>query len=167
MSKLKRTLLLALLSGVAAVLGVFESMLPIFPAIPGGKLGIANIVTLVVLYIFGGVSAIIVSTVRTIISCMLYGGLNAFIYSFSGAIFSTVVMIGMKKVFSEKISPIGISVTGAACHNTAQVAVAWLVLRSNVLFQYLGALLFIGLVSGAVCGWVSYYCTDRIKGLIK
>ena len=160
-------LLLALLSGVAAMLGVFESMLPILPAIPGGKLGIANSITLITLYVFGGVPAVIVSALRTVVSCMLYGGMNAFMYSFAGAMFSVAVMICVKKALGSKVSPVGVSVIGAACHNTAQVTVAWFVLRSSVLFQYLGVLLLIAIVSGTVCGWISGRCIDRIKGLIK
>ena len=167
MSKLKKMLLLALLSGMAAMLGVFESMLPILPAIPGGKLGIANSITLITLYVFGGVPAAIVSALRTVVSCMLYGGMNTFMYSFAGAMSSVAVMICVKKALGSKVSPVGVSVIGAACHNTAQVAVAWLVLRSSVLFQYLGALLLIAIVSGTVCGWISGRCIDRIKGLIK
>lgn len=156
-------LTVAMLSALAAVLGVFESMLPILTAIPGGKLGIANSVTVIVLYIFGAPYALAVSVVRVIVSCMLYGGLNAFMYSFAGALLSLVAMIFAKKMLDKHISPVGISVLGAACHNVAQVAVAWCVLRTGALYWYLACLLLIALVSGTICGWISKECINRLR----
>ncbi len=163
MSKLKSMLVAATLAALAAVLGVFESMLPILTAIPGGKLGIANSVTVIVLYTFGTPYALAVSVVRVIVSCMLYGGLNAFMYSFAGTLLSLVAMIFAKKMLDKHISPVGISVLGAACHNIAQVAVAWCVLRTGALSWYLACLLLIALVSGTVCGWISNECIKRLR----
>lgn len=162
MSKLKRLLLIAVLSSAGAVLGIVESMLPVVTAIPGGKLGFANIVTVTVLYIMGGASAFCVSVVRTVIASALYGGVNAFVYSFSGAILSTVVMIFAKKSFSNKLSPVGVSVLGAAAHNIAQVSVAWFVVKSNALWSYLGVLLLISVVSGMCSGYCSAECIKRL-----
>ncbi len=160
-------LIVATLAGLAAVLSVFESMLPILTAIPGGKLGIANSVTVIVLYIFGAVPAMAVSIVRVMVSCMLYGGFSAFMYSFSGAVVSTAAMICAGRFLKDKISPVGISVLGAACHNAAQVAVAWVIIRSGALVWYLACLLLIALISGTACGWISRECIYRTKGLIK
>lgn len=160
-------LIIATLAGLAAVLGAFESMLPILPAIPGGKLGIANTISVIVLYTFGAMPALAVNLLRVTVSCMLHGGFSAFMYSFAGALVSTIVMIVAKKALNNKITPIGISVLGAACHNTAQVAVAWMIIRSNALAWYLACLLLVALVSGTVCGWISGECIERIKGMIK
>ena len=159
-------LVVATLSGLAAVLGIFENMLPILTAVPGGKLGVANTVTVVALYLFGPLSAFAVSVVRVTVSCMLYGGMSAFMYSFAGAVVSTTAMILAKKVFSDRVTPVGISVLGAACHNTAQVAVAFAILRSSALTWYLACLLIIALVSGAVCGWIAKECIKRL-GMIS
>lgn len=155
-------LIIATLAGLAAVLSVFESMLPILPAIPGGKLGIANSVAVIVLYTFGAVPALAVNLLRVTVACMLHGGVNSFMYSFAGALVSTVVMIIAKKLLNDKITPVGISVLGAACHNAAQTAVAWMILRSSALVWYLACLLIISLVSGTVCGWISDECIQRI-----
>lgn len=160
-------LIVATLAGLAAVLSVFENMLPILPAVPGGKLGIANSVTVIVLYIFGALPAMAVSIVRVMVSCMLYGGFSAFMYSFAGAVVSTAAMICARRFLNDKISPVGISVLGAACHNAAQVAVAWGIIRSGALVWYLACLLLIALISGTACGWISRECIYRIKGLIK
>ena len=166
MSKLKKTLVISILAGLGGVLGAVESMLPIFAQIPGGKLGIANIVTVVVLYGFGNVPAILVSCIRTVVTSMLYGGVNAFMYSFAGAILSTGTMIFFKTILKEKVTPVGISVVGAAFHNTGQIVVAFMVLQSKAVFSYLGVLLLISVVSGATCGYCSKETLKRIKGLI-
>ena len=155
-------LVLALLSCLGAVLSVFENMLPILTAIPGGKLGIANAVTVIVLYTMGAVPAIIVSGLRAFISCLLYGGMNAFMYSFAGAVFSVLGMILVKIVLKDKVTPIGICVVGAALHNTAQVAVAFAFLKSSALIWYLAMLLLISVVSGSVCGYFTRECMKRI-----
>ena len=162
MSKTRKMLIVATLAGLAAVLGIFENMLPVLTAIPGGKLGVANTVTVVALWLFGPLSAIAVSIVRVTVSCMLYGGMNAFMYSFAGAVVSTTAMICAKKLLCSRITPIGVSVLGAACHNTAQVAVAWIVLQSSALTWYLACLLLIALVSGTVCGWIARECIKRL-----
>lgn len=163
MSRLKKLLTVAMLSALAAVLGAFESMLPILTAVPGGKLGIANCVTVIVLYVFGTPYALAVSILRVIVSCVLYGGMNAFMYSFAGAVVSVAVMISARKIMDKRVSPVGISVLGAAFHNMAQVAVAWCVLRTSALAWYLACLLLIALVSGTVCGWISNECINRLR----
>lgn len=163
MNNLKKLLTVAVLSGAGAVLSVVESMLPVLTAMPGGKLGIANIVTLVALYTMGGASAFAVSVVRTTIACALYGGMNAFMYSFAGAVFSTFVMICLKKFFHMRISIIGVSVSGAASHNIAQAAVAWCFIRSDSLWLYLSGLLAISVISGIACGYCAKESIKRLK----
>lgn len=155
-------LILALLSCLGAVLSFFESMLPILTSIPGGKLGIANAVTVIVIYTMGSVPAIIVSGLRAFISCLMYGGMNAFMYSFAGAILSCVGMILVKSALKDKVTPIGVCVVGAALHNIAQVAVAFVFLKSDALIWYLAMLLLISVVSGAVCGYFTRECMKRI-----
>lgn len=157
-------LAVSLLASFGGVLNAFESTLPILNLIPGGKLGIANVVTLIAMYLFGGTYAIFVSSLRTIVSCMLYGGLNAFMYSFSGAVVSCIFMIITKNILKDKVSPIGVSVVGAVSSNITQVAVAWLVLRSSSLLWYLGALILIGVVSGTALGYIAKETLKRIKG---
>lgn len=162
MSKLKKLLFIALLSAVGAVVGIVESMLPVMPSIPGGKIGFANIVTVTALYVSGGTAAIMVSVVRTVISSALYGGFNAFIYSFSGAVLSTLVMIAAKNIAGSKMTPIGVSVLGAASHNVAQVTVAWCIVKSNALWSYLGILLLISVFGGICSGYCSAECIKRL-----
>ncbi len=163
MSNLKKLLIVAVLSGAGAVLSIVESMLPILTAVPGGKLGIANVVTLVALYTMGGASALAVSVVRTTVACTLYGGMNAFMYSFSGAVLSTFVMIYLKKFLDSRISIIGVSVLGAATHNIAQTVVAWLFVRSNSLWLYLSGLLMLSVVFGIACGYCAKESIKRLK----
>lgn len=163
MSKLRKILIIALLAGGGAILGIIESMLPILPAIPGGKLGLANIVTVSALYILGGWETILISVVRTVVASALYGGFNAFVYSFSGAVFSAIVMIAVKELLAHRVTSVGISVAGAAAHNIAQVAVAWFVVRSNALLPYLAVLVAISLVSGVCTGVIAGECVKRLK----
>jgi len=162
MSNLKKILVIAILSAAGAVLSIIESMLPILTAIPGGKLGIANIVTIIALYIMGPTSALAVSVIRTVISSALYGGFNAFIYSFSGAVFSTLIMIIAKKSLGKNVSTVGVSVLGAAAHNVAQVAVAWFFIRTEALWFYLACLLLLSSLFGVCSGFCAGECIKRL-----
>lgn len=163
MSKTRKMLLTAVLAGVGAVFGALESMLPVMTAIPGGKLGIANAVTLVTLYILGARCALLVSVVRVTVASMIYGGANAFIYAFAGAMASFLAMVAMNRLLKNRISPVGVSVIGAAFHNTAQAAVAMCILHTASLMWYLACLLLISAVTGSVCGYLATVCIERVK----
>ena len=94
----KKLVLLSLLAAVALVLSYIESVLPpLYPAIPGIKMGLANIIILVCLYIFTVKEALILSLVRIFVSALLFGNAMSVIYSLAGAILSLAVMAILKK----------------------------------------------------------------------
>ena len=66
MDQIKKLTLLANLLAIAIVLSIIEAAVPIIP-VPGAKIGFANIVTLIVLYIFSFKDAMTVSLLRVLL----------------------------------------------------------------------------------------------------
>lgn len=132
------------------------------PVAPGGKLGLANIVSVLNIFAFGGKNAIFIAVTRAALGSLFSGGLAALPYSVAGAFFSVLLMCLAKKYFYPKLSLIGISIIGAAAHNIAQVVVAALVFGSGYVFSYISGLLLFAVVSGGITGYATKIFAERI-----
>ncbi|MDE6025000.1 MAG: Gx transporter family protein [Lachnospiraceae bacterium] len=146
---------------LALVLSYLESLIPVFAAVPGVKLGVANIVTMVALYKLGTKPAIIVSVGRIVLAAILFGNISTMIYSFAGAAFSILMMIILKK--TKIFSVVGVSVAGAIAHNIGQLAVAAIMLENLNIMYYFPVLLITGVVSGIAVGLIAVYIIKNIR----
>lgn len=151
----KRLTVMAMFTAIGLVLQLIESMLPIFTSVPGGKLGLANIVSIINISFFGGANALLIATLRSFIGSMLYGGAMAVPYSVSGAVFSTIVMWLARKYAGDRLSGVGVGVLGAVAHNTAQILTASIIFGNVYIWTYLPVLIIIGTLSGAVVGFAA------------
>ncbi len=151
MTEAKKTVITALLVCVGIVLQIAEGMFDIF-VVPGGKIGLANVATLLGIFIFGGARGTVIAFLRALLGCILYGGVPAMPYSISGAVLSALCMWGLKKAFYPRLSCIGISALGAFVHNGAQIVVAAVIFQSAKLFTYLPVLVIIGTLGGILTG---------------
>ncbi len=139
-----------LLLALALILSYVESLIPVFVSVPGIKLGLANLVVLLCLYIFPAKYALLLSVARVLLAGFLFGNLYSILYSLAGALVSFFVMYLAKKVF--KFGILGVSSLGGVFHNMAQMAVAMVVV-SNVRIGYLFPYLFLaGVIMGAIIG---------------
>lgn len=159
--KTNKLTLYALIISVAMILSYVESLIPAFVPIPGIKLGLANIATVFALYKLDTKAAVIISVIRITLSSILFSGLFSIIYSISGAFLSLAAMHVLIK--SKKFSPIGVSVSGAVCHNLGQVITAALIMQTSKLMYYFAALLLSGIISGTVIGIAAGLIIQRIK----
>ena len=148
---------LSLLCAISICLSAVESFLPVISAVPGGKLGLANVVILIIIYEFDPYSAVFVNILRAVLSSLMFSGANAFLYSVCGAVLSSAAMLGLYKLPKDKISPIGISVAGAFMHNLGQVLVSSLMLKNTAVISYICPLSVISVVSGCVTGYGALY----------
>ena len=130
----KKTTTLARSVSLAMLLSYVESFVPM--PLPGIKLGLANAVTLFLLYTYGAPYAIGVAVVRIFLSTLLFGAFpTAIIYSFAGAALSLLVML-----FSRWVLPfgkVGVSVLGSVFHNLGQTVAACLIMRTAELAVYI------------------------------
>ena len=153
--------MLALTISFAMVLSYIESRIPAFVAIPGIKVGLANIAVIFTIYKFGIKEAITVSLIRVLLVSMLFGAPVSLIYSISGAVLSLFMMLLLKKL--TPLSEVAISVTGGVMHNIGQIAAASFMLSTNVVLYYLPFLLVSGTVAGIVVGIVSAILVKKVR----
>ena len=112
----KKTAFYGMFLALALVAGYIEQLIPINLGIPGVKLGLANIVTMLLLYIVGVPAACLISVLRILLSGFLFGSGFAMVYSAAGAAMSMLVMALLKK--TKKFSSVGVSVAGGIFHRT-------------------------------------------------
>ena len=151
---------MAFVIAFAMILSFVESRIPAFVAIPGVKVGLANIAVIFTLYKFGVKEAVTVSIIRVLLISMLFGSPVSLIYSISGATLSLVSMILLKKL--TPLTEVTISVTGGVMHNVGQIAAASFMLSTNVVVYYLPFLLVSGTVAGVVVGIASAILIKRV-----
>ena len=93
----KRITYTGMFVAIAMVFSYLESMIPVNIAVPGIKLGLANMVTIVVMYRLRISDAWIVSLVRVVLSSLLFGNMTVMVYSMAGAVLSLLVMTLCRK----------------------------------------------------------------------
>lgn len=129
-------------------------------AIPGGRLGLANIAVMCALGLLDFKSAFVVTVLRSFGGCILFGGFAALPYSLSGGIFALIVMALLIQFSGASMA--GVGMAGAFASNTAQVLTAAWQLGDIGIIYYLP---FLGLVSvgaGLFTGLGAGYCTKSI-----
>ena len=152
---------MGLLTALALILSYVESLIPAFVAVPGVKMGLANIVVVFALYTLGPGEAAIVSIIRVLLSSLLFGSILSLSYSAAGAVISLLSMIIMMK--TKIFGVTSVSVTGGVFHNLGQILVACLVLETDVLLYYLPVLILSGTITGAVIGIASSIVIKRLQ----
>ncbi|MCD7764903.1 MAG: Gx transporter family protein [Lachnospiraceae bacterium] len=151
---------LGMFTALAMILSYVESLFPVFYGIPGIKLGLANSMSLVMLYLMGVPSAFCVSIVRVVLSGFLFGNLFSIAYSLAGALLSMAVMAALKRLGLFSVT--GVSICGGMAHNTGQLIVAIFLVENLNLFYYLPVLLLSGLATGLVIGLLSSEILKRL-----
>lgn len=150
---------------LALVCSYVESLIPISFGIPGVKLGLTNIVVILMLYTIGAKDAILISVLRIILAGFMFGNAFSIIYSLAGGILSFVVMLLLKNTGKLKI--LSISTAGGISHNVGQLIVAALVVENyNILF-YVPVLIIAGIITGFLIGLLAGEIVFRIGNRFK
>ena len=142
----------AVLIALALALSYTERFIPLqlLIPLPGVKLGLANIVTLMALYLLGGKHAFAILAVRCVLGSLFGGGVTGLLFSLTGGLLSMAVMTLCKRV--PLFSIYGVSILGAAAHNVGQILAAMLVMDSVYVGAYLPYLLAVALFTGSATG---------------
>lgn len=150
------------MAALAIIFGYVEMLLPVFFVVPGMKLGLANLVTVFVLYRYCAKEAAVISLIRIVVIGFLFANLFSILYSLAGAALSLLCMTAARR-FSG-LSIVGVSILGGVTHNLGQLIVAALVVENGNVFYYFPALLISGLVTGALIGIVTGEILKRTTG---
>ena len=159
--KTKKLTTLAMTITFALILSYIESRVPALVAIPGIKVGLANIAVIFTLYKFGLKEAIGVSFVRVVIVSMLFGSPVSMIYSVAGAFLSLSAMVLLKKL--TPLKEIAVSVCGGVMHNVGQILVAMVLMKTAEIGYYLIVLAVTGTVSGIFIGLCGAFLIKRFN----
>lgn len=147
---MKKTAYLGLFLALALICSYVESLIPISFGIPGVRLGLANIVVILMLYQMGVRAALTISVLRILLAGLLFGNLFSILYSLAGGLLSFACMALLKQTGRFRI--ISISAAGGITHNLGQILVAVVIVENRNLFYYAPVLLLAGVATGIVIG---------------
>lgn len=160
--KVKRITRAAVLAGLALIIFIIELQIPHLVPIPGIKLGLANIVTVVSMFLLGPVDTAGILLVRILLGSIFAGQTLSLLYSLAGGLLCYLVMLLLRKILTEKQIWV-CSVLGAIAHNLGQIAVAILVTRTPALLSYLPILLVSAIITGLFTGLCAQFTVNRLK----
>lgn len=164
-NKWKKTAYLGVFLAAAMICSYIETLIPINFGIPGIKLGLANIVVLLMLYLVGAKEAFAVSMVRVVLTGLLFGNIFSVVYSLSGAILSFIVMVLLKK--TDRLVCVSVSTAGGISHNIGQLLAASLMIHDFHVMFYVPVLLIAGLITGLAIGFLSQELLIRLGPVME
>lgn len=158
-----KTAYLGMFLAMALICSYVESLIPFPFGVPGMKLGLANFVTVMLLYTKWPKDAFSVSVLRILLSGFLFGNPFSILYSLSGGCLSFFVMFFVKSTGKFRIVPV--SVAGGMSHNVGQLLLACAVVENYHLFYYAPVLLTAGFVTGALIGILAQEMAARTRAV--
>ena len=144
---------------LSLVLSYVESLIPMNLGVPGAKLGLANLVSIFLLYTAGARACFFISISRILLSGFMFGNMFAILYSSMGFLFSFLSMLLLKR--SGRFGTVGVSMAGGVMHNVGQLICAAFIAGGYVL-MYLPALLLAGIIAGLLIGALGAYMIKRV-----
>lgn len=149
----RRLARVSLLCACALVLSYLETMIPLPVAVPGIKLGLANVAVVVALYTLDVKSAAAVALVKVFASGFLFGSPMMLAYSLGGTALAFIGMVALAAVPGVGLVPV--SMLAAVLHNVGQLGVAAMALQTPAVFINLGVLGVAACVTGGITGAVA------------
>ena len=150
-------------TSLALILSYVELLIPINFGIPGMKLGLANLLVVILLYKGCPRDALLLSVIRILLSGLIFGNMFSIFYSLGGGLLSLAVMVFLKKTGQFTVA--GISIGGGTSHNVGQLLVAMFVVQTYQVGYYLPVLLIAGVITGAVIGILSAEVLKRTQSI--
>lgn len=152
----KKLALLAMFAALSLGIYALEAMLPSPIPIPGVKLGLSNIIALVVLKKYGFRETVLVVIVRILLSALLFGSLSSLIYSAAGATLCLIAEFITDKLIRGRALYIT-AVFGALFHNAGQLAVSLVLTGSTAVLVYLPYLAIAAILTGLFTGLCAHF----------
>ena len=161
----RKTAIYGLLVALAFIFSYLESLIPLPVGIPGIRLGLANGVVLVTLYLLRPVDALAVSVLRILLAGLTFGSPVSLLYSLCGGLLIFGVMALCRRW--ERLSVLGVSMAGGVSHNVGQLLAAAVLLGTRQILWYAVVLLPVGLLTGGVIGWLTRLLLPRLKPVLE
>ena len=147
---------LAVLTAMGLIMFMVESLFP--PLIlPGAKMGLSNIFSLLTVIVLGPTEAIILVVIRTTLGSIFTGNVSTLMYSLTAGLVSVVVSVILVEFVYPRVSIVAISVVAAVMHNLTQNIVFCLVSNTPEMFSYMPGLALLGVVAGIIVGFAVWF----------
>lgn len=153
---LKKLTALSLYTALSLAIYAAESAIPPLVPIPGIKLGLANIITLILLHHYSLKETSMVLAARILLSSLLFGQALSLLYSLAGGVLSMLVMFAVSRLLRKKM----LFLTGAMgglTHNLGQLLVAFSLTATPGVLAYLPFLILSGIVTGLFTGLAAFF----------
>ena len=158
--KTKKLTLLSLLTAIALTIFMVEAQIPALTPIPGIKMGLANIVTVFVVFAIGSKEAAAVLFVRIFLGAVFAGNFSTIFYSAAGGACAIGVTILLKKILTKKQLWVA-GALGAIAHSIGQMAMAVAITATPGLIAYLPVMIVISIITGTFTGLCAQFLVNR------
>ena len=158
-----RLIHLAFFTALAISIYVLENLLP--RPFPFMKIGLSNVVVLILLIKWNFRSALVVAVTKTFIGGFFSGTVLSptTLFSFGGSLAALIVMLVFIRT-KIALSVIGISIAGAVAHNITQLLIVRSILiKENSIFYLTPLMILMGIVTGVITGYLAKMFMDRFK----
>lgn len=162
MNRVKQQAEFALYTALAFIFGYIESLIPLPLPFPGMKIGLANLVIMIILYRKNFACAFGAAMLRNILTAVTFGSMFSFFYSLAGSMASLLIMELMRRWGNGRWSILSVSALGGIFHNMGQILVASFLVGPSSILWYVPILYFSGLLTGAAIGVISGKCLERL-----
>ncbi len=161
----RRIATLAVLTAMGLIMFMVESLFPpLF--LPGAKMGLSNIFSLLTLFVLGPTEAFISVIVRTTLGSMFTGNISTLMYSLTAGIVAVSVSAVLEEFLYPRVSIVAISVVAAVMHNLAQNIVFCLASNTPEMFAYMPWLALIGVVAGIIVGFAVWFILRAVPAKV-
>lgn len=151
----KRMAMLSILTAFALIIFVIESLFPpLF--IPGAKLGLSNVVTLLTLCLLGPGDALLLTLLRTVLGALVTGGISTLMYSLPAGVASVLLSALLMRRAFPRISLVAVSVAASVLHNLTQNLIYCLISQTPQMLGYAPYLAMVGAAAGLVTGYAAF-----------
>lgn len=167
---------MSILVALAAVLSIADryissTFLSAFPVValifPYFKIGIANIIVLIIIYNYQFRYSIVAVILKSIIVALFSPtSLTTFIIGFSGTILSFFGMFFLKNISCKNTFMIFVSLVGGFMHSLGQILATlalYNMFATQTVLLYSPLILLIGIISGTIVGIITFKLNDLIK----
>ena len=165
-SSTKKFVYVTLLAAMAISINVLESTF--IPAMPFGiRFGLANIIALITIEMFGVKEMLIVNTMRVVIGSLLRGTIfgSTFWISLTGVFISSLVIIICKKLL--KLPIISTSMLSAIGHSVGQVLMVSFIYTQVSMVAIIPYLLMSAIPTGILTGYVALEANKRLPRILR
>ncbi len=139
---------------IGIALSIFDLLIPINLILPGAKLGLSNIILVLLLKHYNFKELFIFQFIKITITTFIVGLFSVYLFSLSGGFLALLVMYSLYKLFKEKVSIYTLSISGAIAHNIGQIIFAIFYLKSIELIFYIPFLVLYGSITGFILAYI-------------